>query len=88
MSSNHQLANLIDTLNANAPAGPGMARLVRDGQRLAADLRAMPAMGLRDYFRASEGLPSSATAVLPDCSGFQGTGTRCESCRVRKAIHN
>jgi hypothetical protein len=24
---------------------------------------------------------------LPACSGFAGTGTRCESCRVRKAVH-
>ena len=27
-------------------------------------------------------------AALPACTGFVGTGTRCESCRVRKAMHD
>jgi hypothetical protein len=27
-------------------------------------------------------------AVLPECAGFQGTGTRCTSCRIRKAMHD
>lgn len=24
---------------------------------------------------------------LPECSAFEGSGTRCSSCRVRKAMH-
>lgn len=28
-----------------------------------------------------------AATVLPECAGFVGTGQRCESCRIRKALH-
>lgn len=27
-------------------------------------------------------------AVLPECDGFVGAGTRCESCKIRKAMHD
>lgn len=34
------------------------------------------------------GMVLAEGAKLPECSGFVGQGRRCESCRIRKAMHS
>ena len=33
------------------------------------------------------GIRVAPPAALPECATFTGTGARCESCRIRRAIH-
>lgn len=81
-----ELVNALETLVKDSVMDQRMRRemlaLCREGRQLHADEKAA-AEAAEAAYRAK-----IDNAKLPECDGFEGTGTRCTKCRIRKAMHD